>query len=396
MLGLSQAGKTSIRQIIFEGFTPVATALNPATVRINRKIFNLAGGNINLFDIGGQTNYLNEIFQIYKNRTFSDVKAVIFVVDVSDAGNIMRSNYYFGLTLQALSQISKNARIFIFAHKMDLVPFDKKEAVIKSIADIFKTDQYPQVDIQGTSIFDESIWDAMQQVLSFAYPRDQAKTIEIKTTISKYGLNSLTISTSQGLVLYSEPEVNIGINFTRIKNDLTKTYFSGKILHQAMFSLTDHFVFMKEIEDDLVITSVFPAEQKISKYQDNFNKLVERIRGLFKPDELLGKAKFKMKQTLSEFLTTKGLKNVQGLERRFDKKISVRCDVCGKQIQKSILEVALDNSEQLERGIKISSGLGTTTVEIYPQHDCIKGIREIPITLDNNLEYRRYDKSRPI
>jgi len=74
VLGLSQSGKTSIRQVVFEGFTPEATALNPATVRINRKLFNLAGGGINLFDIGGQTNYLNEIFQQYKERTFSDVR----------------------------------------------------------------------------------------------------------------------------------------------------------------------------------------------------------------------------------------------------------------------------------------------------------------------------------
>ena len=52
VLGLSQSGKTSIRQVVFEGFAPEATALNPATVRINRKLFNLAGGGINLFDIG--------------------------------------------------------------------------------------------------------------------------------------------------------------------------------------------------------------------------------------------------------------------------------------------------------------------------------------------------------
>jgi len=42
----------------------------------------LAGGSINLFDIGGQQSYLNEIFDQYKERTFSDVKAAIFVVDM--------------------------------------------------------------------------------------------------------------------------------------------------------------------------------------------------------------------------------------------------------------------------------------------------------------------------
>ena len=84
------------------------------------------------------------------------------------------------------------------------------------------------------------------------------------------------------------------------------------------------------------------------------------------------------------------------LEIRFDTKIGVKCDICGKQIQKSVLEIALENSEQLERGIKISSGFGASSIEIYPVHECVEGIREIPVILDNNLEYRRYEKSRPI
>ncbi|MHA1259389.1 MAG: hypothetical protein ACTSRO_07075, partial [Candidatus Heimdallarchaeaceae archaeon] len=45
ILGLSQSGKTSIRQVIFEGFAPEATSQNPATVRINRKLFNMAGSS---------------------------------------------------------------------------------------------------------------------------------------------------------------------------------------------------------------------------------------------------------------------------------------------------------------------------------------------------------------
>ncbi|MHA1318119.1 MAG: hypothetical protein ACTSQ6_11485 [Candidatus Heimdallarchaeaceae archaeon] len=50
ILGLSQSGKTSIRQVVFEGFAPQATSLNPATVRINRKLFNFAGSSINLVE----------------------------------------------------------------------------------------------------------------------------------------------------------------------------------------------------------------------------------------------------------------------------------------------------------------------------------------------------------
>jgi len=396
VLGLSQSGKTSIRQVVFEGFTPEATALNPATVRINRKLFNLAGGGINLFDIGGQTNYLNEIFQQYKERTFSDVRAAIFVVDVSDAANVMRSKYYFDLTLKNLGDLSQTARIYVFAHKIDVVPLNKRNSIVQSIGEIFEVEKFDNVKIFGTSIFDNSVWDAMQEVLSYVYPRDDVKTTEIKSIVGNYNLEFLALSTSQGLILYSEPEVVSGVNYQRMKNELAKAYFPGMILQQAIFAYGNYTVFMKEVDDDLIVTTIFPEQTAIAKAQDNFSVLSDQISNLFQPDELLGQAKAKMKKSLADYLKGQKLKNVKDLEIRFDTKIGVKCDICGKQIQKSVLEIALENSEQLERGIKVSSGFGATSVEIYPLHDCVEGIREIPVILDENLEYRRYEKSRPI
>ncbi|MCF2143306.1 MAG: 50S ribosome-binding GTPase [Candidatus Heimdallarchaeota archaeon] len=396
VLGLSQSGKTSIRQVVFEGFTPQATALNPATVRINRKLFNLAGGNINLFDIGGQTNYLNEIFEQYKDRTFSNVKAAIFVVDVSDAANIMRSKYYFDMTIKALQSLSRPARVYVFAHKMDVVPLNKREPVVKSIADIFEIDKFENVSIHGTSIFDESVWEAMQKVLSYVYPRDDAKTTEIKKIVGDQKLEFLALSTAQGLILYAEPEVEAGVNFTRIKSDLSKAYFPHLILDQAMFTFGEFKVFMKEIVDDLIITAVFPQEYTFDKAQAAFDSLSERLANVFQPEELLGKAKQRTKKLLLDFFKGKKLKNLEEIELRLESKVSIQCDICGKRIQKSALDVALENAEQLERGFNVKTGFGTTTIEMHPIHDCVEGLREIPVILDQNLEYRRYEKSRPV
>ncbi|NHJ49956.1 MAG: hypothetical protein FK733_19345 [Asgard group archaeon] len=396
ILGLSQSGKTSIRQVVFEGFTPEATALNPATVRINRKLFNLAGGGINLFDIGGQTNYLNEVFQQYQDRTFTNVKAAIFVVDVSDAANLMRSKYYFDLTLKSVLEIATNARIYVFAHKIDVVPMNKREAIIQSISEIFEVDNHDNVEIFATSIFDETVLEAMQKVLSFVYPRDDAKTTEIKKIVSSYDLAFLALSTSQGLVLYSEPEVVSGVNFARLKSELGKAYFPGLYLTEAIFNYGEFNVFMKELTDDLVITSVFPKEKNLAKAQQTFTEMTGHINTLFNPDELMGQAKIKIKKKLVDFLKAKSIKKVQALEDKFDNKILVKCDMCGKQVQKSLLDVSVENAENIERGIKVNTGFGTISIEIYPVHECVEGIREIPIILDENLEYRRYDKSRPI
>jgi signal recognition particle receptor subunit beta len=396
ILGLSQSGKTSIRQVVFEGFAPEATSQNPATVRINRKLFNIAGSAINLFDVGGQSAYLNEVFQQYQERTFSDVKAVIFVVDVSDAANVMRSKYYFDLTVENVKQISRSARIYVFAHKMDVVPVNKREAVVQSIKDIFEIVNLENAEIYGTSIFEDTLWDAMQKILALIYPKDDTKTAEIKDVFGEYDLSFLAVSTTHGLVLYSQPEALSGVNYERLRNELSNTFFPGMVMDYAIFSLGNFCVFMREIENDLVLTAVFEHVSDLVDSRGKFLELSGKIMHLFQPDELIGQAKAKMKSSLSKYLEENKVREIETLERRFDTKVNVKCDICGKQVQKSILDVAVENSEKLERGIKVTAGFGVTTIEMYPIHECIEGMREIPVFLDSDLEYRRYDNSRPI
>ena len=125
-----------------------------------------------------------------------------------------QGGYYFDMTIANLSKISTKAKVYVFAHKMDVIPLNKREAAIESLADIFEIEKFPFVSIHGTSIFDDTVWEAMQKVLSFVYPRDDSKTTEIKSIVGNYQLNFLALSTSQGLVLYSEPEVESGrLNF---------------------------------------------------------------------------------------------------------------------------------------------------------------------------------------
>ena len=396
VLGLSQSGKTSIRQVVFEGFAPEATSMNPATVRINRKLFNLAGSAINLFDVGGQSNYLNEVFEQYKERTFSDAKAFIFVVDVSDASNIMRSKYYFDLTLENAKQLAEGARIYVFAHKMDVVPPNKREPVLQSIKEIFEISNYPMADILPTSIFEDTIWDAMQQVISYVFPKDDSKSSKIKETFSQQDLVFLSLSTAQGLMLYSQPERYTGFNFVKLKNDLAKMFSPTLQLDYVTFSFDENRVYMREIDQDLILTSVFPPQHSIEDEIGYFMKLSGEMKELFQADELIGRARVKMKGTLIDYLAKHGIPKSEAIERRVNMTVSFKCDICGRNLQKSLIDVAVENSENLERGIKIQKGFGATSVEMFPLHECVEGIREIPIFLDGDLEYRRYDDSRPV
>ena len=370
--------------------------MNPATVRINRKLFNLAGSAINLFDVGGQSNYLNEVFEQYRERTFSDAKAFIFVVDVSDASNIMRSKYYFDLTLENAKQLAEGARIYVFAHKMDVVPPNKREPVLQSIKDIFEISKYPMADIFGTSIFEETIWDAMQQVISYVFPKDDSKSVKIKETFSQKDLVFISLSTAQGLMLYSQPERYTGFNFIKLKNDLAKMFSPTLQLDYVTFSFDDNRVYMREIDQDLILTTVFPPNLTLDQEIGYFMNLASDMKELFQADELIGRARIKIKSTLVDYLIKHGITKTDVLERRIEQSISFKCDICGRNLQKSIIDVAVENSENLERGIKVQKGFGATSVEMFPLHECVEGIREVPIFLDGDLEYRRYDDSRPV
>ena len=141
---------------------------------------------------------------------------------------------------------------------------------------------------------------------------------------------------------------------------------------------------------------LFRSTMELAKEKEYFNTLADEMKTLFQPDELLGRAKVKMKGTLVDYLAKSGIPKSETVERRVDQNISFKCDVCGRNLQKSMLDVAVENSEQLERGIKVQKGFGSTTLEIYPIHECVTEMREIPIFLDSMLEYRRYGDSRPV
>ncbi len=393
-LGLAESGKTSIKQVAFEGVAPKSTKLNPATVRVNRKLFEVAGSSINIHDIGGQSNYINEVFSELQERTFSNTKAVIFVVDVSDASNIMRSKYYFDLSIDYVRKYSNDAKIFVFVHKMDTVPITKREEIIESIDGIFETHNHDDVEIFGTSIFEDTLFDALQNVISYAYPRDTDKEISIKEIWQNYNLKTLAIATTQGLILYSQPVERSGLNYDKLRSDLSKVFDSTYNLDHAAFVFDNSISFMKDIGNNLVTIIGFGKERDLSIQNDQFEEIATKVSNVFKAEDILHEAKMKIKDSLVRFIQNQGLKQFEHVQ--LEKEISYKCDICGRILRDSMLDVGFQNEKLFERGIMISKGFGSLTVDIFPTHNCVDSVREICIHLDENLEYRKYDKSRPI
>ena len=163
--GLSQSGKTSIIQVVFEGVEPEATKDLPPTVRYTRQKKQIKGFEYYIVDVGGQIPYLEEIFDVLEETIFTNLNYLFYVVDADDFEVYYQAREYFALSLKSVEKICMNATITVLVHKMDLIPDEERDAKIKRISELFHLDTLEHVKIYGTSIYEDSIFNVLNKVL---------------------------------------------------------------------------------------------------------------------------------------------------------------------------------------------------------------------------------------
>ncbi len=83
LLGLSQAGKTSIRDVVFEGKSPEDTKDYAATLNYERQIEQVADEPITVMDLGGQEVFLKRFLSSMSSFIFSNVAVLVFICDIA-------------------------------------------------------------------------------------------------------------------------------------------------------------------------------------------------------------------------------------------------------------------------------------------------------------------------
>lgn len=81
------------------------------------------------------------------------------------------------------------------------------------------------------------------------------------------------------------------------------------------------------------------------------------------------------------------------VQSKLHPKYSVTCDTCQKIVNYSIPDIVRSHPN-LERGVKIEEAMGTTNYTFFVRHRCEDSMREIPVTHDENFEYRSKRTSR--
>ncbi|MCK4972178.1 MAG: 50S ribosome-binding GTPase [Candidatus Heimdallarchaeota archaeon] len=164
-IGLAQTGKTSIINVVFSGWKPEDTNNLPATVNFSRQIKDFSNINILVYDLGGQTSFLDKALVASKELLFSNLHAIFYVVDASNFGQYQQSRKYFLWAMRTAAEFNETTKINLFVHKMDLLPNGSEDEVVDQIAEIFNLNELEDIKLSRTSIFDSSIFDVIKDTL---------------------------------------------------------------------------------------------------------------------------------------------------------------------------------------------------------------------------------------
>ena len=165
IMGLDQAGKTSILNIINQNYN-LMDDLKP-TIGIERHEIKILGIPIISWDLGGQERFREEYLK--NTKVFEKTDTLIFVIDAFKATRYEEALEYYTKVLSMFEKVEIKPKIVLVLHKIDPNLLNEPETleVIEEIKELFlaKSQEYtPSIFL--TSIFDrKSIIEAFSKNL---------------------------------------------------------------------------------------------------------------------------------------------------------------------------------------------------------------------------------------
>ncbi len=175
-MGLAESGKTTITKFpllnLLNHSFPTKDERFHATIDYERHKLAFGDKEIEIFDLGGMTSFLERFTGQLAEFIFLNVKAFVFIVDSIEIKNVSWAKYFFDLALKQLTRYSPMARIFVFQHKSDLVPKHMRAEVRNTIEEYIVSGtkhiiRENPINYYETSVFTSSIIQAIDGVMSW-------------------------------------------------------------------------------------------------------------------------------------------------------------------------------------------------------------------------------------
>jgi len=172
-----------MKSIIFANYLARDTNRLHTTNAIEHSSLRFLGNlRLNLWDCGGQDNFMENYFESQRETIFQNAQVLIYVLvavsdkrgtsDLSKTGPLDQKDLkYFAHAMDSLRSFSPSARVFCLIHKLDLVHESKRDEVLRNFEREL-TNAAAGVDIQcfGTSIWDETLFKAWSQIVYALIP----------------------------------------------------------------------------------------------------------------------------------------------------------------------------------------------------------------------------------
>ncbi|XP_006994963.1 ras-related GTP-binding protein B isoform X3 [Peromyscus maniculatus bairdii] len=181
LMGKSGSGKTSMRSIIFANYIARDTRRLGATIDVEHSHVRFLGNLVlNLWDCGGQDNFMENYFTSQRDNIFRNVEVLIYVFDV-ESRELEKDMHYYQSCLEAILQNSPEAKIFCLVHKMDLVQEDQRDLIFKEREEDLKRLSRPlECSCFRTSIWDETLYKAWSSIVYQLIPNVQQLEMNLR------------------------------------------------------------------------------------------------------------------------------------------------------------------------------------------------------------------------
>jgi signal recognition particle receptor subunit beta len=151
LMGLQEAGKTAIKDVVFFQKNPDLIHDYMATVHYQRDYIDNEKKTI-VIDSGGQESYWNEAVTQFRHLVFSNVKLLIWIIDVTRPDLFEESERRFSFTVRQYKKDNPEGLIYVFCHKVDLLQPEQMIIVYNHIIEMFKDPRF-EIRYENTSIY---------------------------------------------------------------------------------------------------------------------------------------------------------------------------------------------------------------------------------------------------
>ncbi len=207
MMGLAEAGKTTIYKVALGGKNPEDLKQYDATLEYTREIRQVASETMAVFDVGGQESFLEKFTGEMAQVIFSNLDVLLYVIDISHLEILPRSKFYFDRAISQLRKYSPSAKVAVFLHKSDTISKENRENVMQLVQEFMLSDIGSDINVGVyiTSIYDDSLFMALGELFSdFILKKDLVEESLRQFLVMRDALR-VAIYTKEGIPLH---EVN--------------------------------------------------------------------------------------------------------------------------------------------------------------------------------------------